>query len=163
MNQVRSSRLPIADRRSWLWLAIAAILLVFANGMYRLPLAGLLAPLFLIRFLRTRKVGAGYLLMMLALMAANIIAWWDLMPHFTTPVRIIFGLMTGLLYTIPFLLDRVLVGRLSGFVTTLVYPFAGAAVEFLTLWPDPIGMYGSWAYSQFSSVHLTQIASITGM
>lgn len=163
MNQVRSSRLPIADRRSWLWLAIAAILLVFANGMYRLPLAGLLAPLFLIRFLHTRKVGAGYLLMMLALMAANIIAWWDLMPHFTTPVRIIFGLMTGLLYTIPFLLDRVLVGRLSGFATTLVYPFAGAAVEFLTLWPDPIGTYGSWAYSQFSSVHLTQIASITGM
>jgi apolipoprotein N-acyltransferase len=163
MNQEHAPRLPIQDRRSWLWLAIAAVLFVFTNGMYRNALAGLLASLFLIRFLRTRKVGAGYVLMMLALMAANIIAWWDLMPHFTTPVRIIFGLMTGLLYTVPFLLDRVLVGRLSGFAATLVFPLANAAFEFLTLWPDPIGTYGSLAYSQFSSVHLTQVASITGM
>jgi apolipoprotein N-acyltransferase len=163
MNHAQASRLPIADRRSWLWLAIAAVLFVFANGMYRLPLAGLLAPLFLIRFLRTRKVGAGYVLMMLALMAANIVAWWDLMPNFTTPVRIIFGLMTGLLYTVPFLLDRVLVSRLSGFAATLVFPFANAAFEFLTMWPSPMGTYGAQAYSQFSSIHLTQVASITGM
>jgi apolipoprotein N-acyltransferase len=131
--------------------------------MYRNPLAGLLAPLFLIRFLRTRKVGVGYLLMMLVLMAANIIAWWNNMPVMTTPVRIIFGCIFGLLYTIPFLLDRILVGRFSGFAATLVFPFASAAFEFLTIWPNPMGTWGSLAYSQFSSVHLTQIASITGM
>ena len=163
MHQSHLSHLPIPDRRSNLWLAIATVLFVFTYGMYRNPLAGLLAPLFLIRFLRTRKVGAGYVLMMLALMAANIIAWWDLMPMFTTPIRIAFGVGTGLLYTIPFLLDRVLVGRFSGFAATLVFPFASAAFEFLTLWPNPMGTYGSLAYSQFSSVHLTQVASITGM
>ncbi len=160
---MQASRLPIPDRRSWLWLAIAAVLFVFTYGMYRNPLAGLLAPLFLIRFLRTRKVGAGYLLMMLALMAANIIAWWNNMPMMAIPVRIIFGLVTGLLYTIPFLLDRVLVSRFSGFAATLVFPFASAAFEFLTLWPNPMGTWGSLAYSQFSSLHLTQVASITGM
>ena len=163
MNQVNAARLPIPDRRSWLWLALAAVLFVFTYGMYRNPLAGLLAPLFLIRFLRTRKVGVGYLLMMLALMAANTIAWWNNMPTLAVPARIIFGLVTGLLYTIPFLLDRVLVSRFSGFVATLVFPFACAAFEFLTLWPNPMGAWGSLAYSQFSSLHLTQVASITGM
>jgi apolipoprotein N-acyltransferase len=163
MNQVQASRLPIQDRRSWLWLAIAAALLVFTYGMYRNPLAGLLAPLFLIRFLRTRKTGVGYLLMMLVLMAANTIAWWNNMPMFPIPARIIFGVVCGLLYTIPFLLDRVLVGRLSGFGATLVFPLANTAFEFLTLWPNPLSTQGSLAYSQFSSVHLTQIASITGM
>ncbi len=163
MNPVQTSRLPIPDRRSWLWLAIAAALFVFTYGMYRNPLAGLLAPLFLIRFLRTRKVGGGYLLMMLALMAANIIAWWNNMPTMAVPARIIFGLVTGLLYTIPLLLDRVLVSRFSGFAATLVFPSAIAAFEFLTLWPNPLGAWGSLAYSQFSSLHLTQVASITGM
>jgi len=163
MNTVQASRLPIPDRRSWLWLAIAAALFVFTYGMYRNPLAGLLAPLFMIRFLRTRKVGGGYLLMMLALMAANMIAWWNNMPVMAIPVRIIFGLVVGLLYTIPFLLDRVLVSRLSGFAATLVFPFACSAFEFLTLWPSPMGAWGSLAYSQFSNLHLTQVASITGM
>ncbi len=163
MNRVHAARLPIPDRRSWLWLAIAAVLFVFTYGMYRNPLAGLLAPLFLIRFLRTRKVGAGYLLMMLVLMAANIIAWWNNMPTLPIPARIIFGLVTGLLYTVPFLLDRVLVSRFSGLAATLVFPFASAAFEFLTLWPSPLGAWGSLAYNQFSSLHLTQVASITGM
>ena len=163
MNQVHAARLPIPDRRSWLWLAIAAVLFIFTYGMYRNPLAGLLAPLFLIRFLRTRKVGAGYLLMMLVLMAANIIAWWNNMPTMAIPARIIFGLVTGLLYTVPFLLDRVLVSRFSGLAATLVFPFASAAFEFLTLWPNPMGAWGSLAYNQFSSLHLTQVASITGM
>src|SRR3989304_865160 len=114
MNPVRAARLPIPHRRSYLWLAIAAVLFVFTYGMYRNPLAGLLAPVFLIRFLRARKVGGGYVLMMLALVASNIIAWWNLMPISTLPppARIIFGLATGLLYTLPFLLDRGPVGRL---------------------------------------------------
>ncbi len=165
MNPVPTPRLPIPDRRSYLWLALAGVLFVFTYGMYRNPLAGLLAPVFLIRFLRTQKVGRGYLLMLLALVASNIIAWWNLMPISTLPppARIIFGLATGLLYTIPFLLDRVLVGRFSGFPTTLVFPFANAAFEFLTLWPNPISTYGSLAYSQFSSLQLTQVMSITGM
>jgi apolipoprotein N-acyltransferase len=157
------NRYPLRDRWSSLWLVIAAVLFVFTYGMYRNPLAALLAQVFLIRFLRSRKIGVGYLLICLALVVANIISWWTLMPTNPTLVRIIMGSVFGLLYTIPFLLDRVLVGRFSGFATTLVFPFARAAFEFLTLWPNPLGTYGALAYSQFSSVYLTQLVSITGL
>ncbi|NJD58281.1 MAG: hypothetical protein FIA98_02650, partial [Anaerolineae bacterium] len=85
------------------------------------------------------------------------------MPTMTIPARIISGSIFGLLYTIPFLLDRVLVGRFQGFASTLVFPIIRAAFEFLTLWPNPLGTYGSLAYSQFSSVYLTQLTSITGL
>ena len=163
MTQRQPSNPPISDRRPYLWLAIATVLLVFTYGMYRNPLAALLAPVFLLRFLRTRKVGMGYLLICLALVAANIIAWWNLMPTLTTPARIIFGLVVGLLYSPAFLLDRVLVGRFRGFAATLVFPLAYTAIEFLTIWPNPMSTYGSLAYSQFSSLHLTQVMSITGM
>ncbi len=165
MNQKLASNPPVSDRWSYLWLAVATVLFVFTYGMYRNPLAGLLAPLFLIRFLRAQKIGKGYLLILLALVASNIIAWWNLMPISTLPppARIIFGLVTGTLYTIPFLLDRVLVGRFSGFAATLVFPFANAGVEFVNLFHNPVSTYGSLAYSQFSSLHLTQVASITGL
>jgi len=157
------NRYPLRDRWSYLWLAIATVLFVFTYGMYRNPLAACLAQVLIIRFLRSRKVGKGYLLMLLALVVSNIISWWNLMPTNPIPVRIISGFVFGLLYTIPFLLDRVLVGRFQGFTTTLVFPLTRAAFEFLTLWPNPLGTYGSLAYSQSSSVYLTQLASITGL
>src|SRR4030065_677250 len=93
------NRYPLRDRWSYLWFAIATVLFVFTYGMYRNPLAACLAQVFLIRFLRSRKIGVGYLLICLALVVANIISWWNLMPMFTTPVRIIYGLMVGLIYT----------------------------------------------------------------
>jgi apolipoprotein N-acyltransferase len=157
------SKYPQQDRWSYLWLGIAAVLFVFTYGMYRNPLAACLAQIFLIRFLRSRKVGVGYLLICLALVVANIISWWNLMPTLPIPARIISGFVFGMLYSIPFLLDRVLVGRFQGFATTLVFPLARSAFEFLTLWPNPMGTYGALAYSQFSSVYLIQLVSITGL
>ena len=157
------NRYPLRDRWSYLWLGIAAVLFVFTYGMYRNPLAAILAQLFLIRFMRTQKVGKGYLLICLALVVANIISWWNLMPTNPTPVRIILGFIFGLLYTFPFLLDRVLVGRFQGFASSLVFPFTRAAFEFLTLWPNPLGTYGALAYSQVSNAYLTQLVSITGL
>ena len=157
------NRYPLRDRWSYLWLGVAAVLFVFTYGMYRNPLAALFAQVFLIRFLRTRKIGKGYLLICPALVVANIISWWNLMPTNPIPVRIIYGFIVGLIYTIPFLLDRVLVGRFSGFASTLVFPITRAAFEFLTIWPNPMGTYGVLAYSQFSSVYLTQLVSITGV
>src|SRR4030065_2864750 len=126
-------------------------------------MAACLAQVFIIRFLHSRKVGRGYFLICLALVLANIISWWNLMPTNPTLVRIIMGSIFGLLYSIPFLLDRVLVGRFWGFASTLVFPFTRSAYEFLTLWPNPMGTYGALAYRQFSSVYLTQLVSITGL
>lgn len=163
MNERQTSKLPLSDRWSYVWLGIAFVLTMFTYGLNRVPLAGVLAPIFLLRFMRTRKTGVGWFLTFLALAAANVFAWWDLMPMFTNPIRIIFGFVTGFLYSIPFLLDRVLVGRFRGFAASLVFPFAYAAFEFLTIWPNPFSTYGSFAYSQFSSTYLTQIVSITGM
>ena len=163
MATISANRYPLRDRWSYLWLVIAAVLMVFTYGMYRNPMAACLAQVFIIRFLHSRKVGRGYFLICLALVLANIISWWNLMPTNPTLVRIIMGSIFGLLYSIPFLLDRVLVGRFNGFASTLVFPFTRAAFEFLTLWPNPMGTYGSLAYSQFSSLYLTQLTSITGL
>jgi apolipoprotein N-acyltransferase len=152
-----------SDRWSYLWLAIATFLLVFTYGMYRNPLAACLAPIFLIRFLRGQKAGRGFLLIFLALAIANTISWWNTTHVNTAVFRVIFGILVGFLYSIPFLLDRVLVRKFQGFAATLVFPFAASAFEFLIFWPSPVTTYGSLAYSLSSSPFITQLASISGL
>ena len=163
MTKNRVSTPHISDRWSYLWLGIAAVLLVFTYGMYRNVLAGMLAYVFLLRFLRTQKTGRGYLLILLALVVANTISWWNNMPTMPIPAKFIFGMVVGLLYSIPLLLDRLLVRRFQGFAATLVFPVTNTAFEFLTLWPNPMTTFGSLAYTQFGNVYLTQIVSITGL
>lgn len=163
---MKNERLETAgpsDRWSYLWLGLAAILLVFTYGMYRNPLAAIFAPLFLLRFFRSKNIGRGFLFVVLALTFSNIISWWNTSNEGTAIFRIIFGTVVGVLYSIPFLLDRVLVRKFQGFVSTLIFPVTFAAYEFLTFWLSPMSTYGSIAYSQFSNPTLTQLTSITGL
>jgi apolipoprotein N-acyltransferase len=153
-----------SGRWSYLWLAMAALLMAFTYGLYRNPLAALLAPVFLLRFFRAQRVGRGYLLVILALAVSSIISWWNVGNAFPIAIRIgFFGVIVGFLLSVPYLLDRVLVRRFQGFAATLVFPLANAGFDFLTTWPTPNTSDGSMAYSQFSSVYLTQLLSITGM
>lgn len=165
MYPKKATNPPISDRWSFLWLVIGAILVAFTYGMYRNPLAGCLAPVFLLRFFRGRKVGVGFLLTYLTISIVSIPAWWETGFSYTlpTPFRIVFAFFVGLMYTIPLLLDRILVRRFRGFATTLVFPLAITAFEFVSIWPNPMSAYGSLANSQFGSVYLTQLMSITGM
>jgi apolipoprotein N-acyltransferase len=164
MNPKHASTPPVSDRWPYLWLVVSAVLVFFTYGMYRIPLAGLLAYVFLIRFMRSRKVRVGYLFTYLVLVIANTISWWNTDSQTPPAIRIIFfGLVAGLLYSIPLLLDRVLVRRFRGFAATLVFPFASTGFEFLTIWPNPLSAFGSLANSQFGSLDLTQLMSITGM
>src|SRR5689334_10696583 len=50
------------DRTGYLWLIAAGVLFAFTAGRWTFPPAAWLAPLFLLRFLRTRQVGLGLFL-----------------------------------------------------------------------------------------------------
>ena len=52
-RSITSTHIP--DRLSYLWLAIAAALYLFTGGQWAIPLAAWLAPLFLLRFVRTQR------------------------------------------------------------------------------------------------------------
>jgi len=44
------------DRWSYLWLAIGAVLMLFAHGRWIIPLATWLAPIFILRFVHAKKL-----------------------------------------------------------------------------------------------------------
>jgi hypothetical protein len=60
----------VAVSHSWVWLAVAAALLVFSNGANTIPLAAWLSPLFLLRFVRKQSFKIGVPLVYLLLVGA---------------------------------------------------------------------------------------------
>jgi apolipoprotein N-acyltransferase len=92
-------------------------------------------------------------------------AWWTILGYGSSlPVFVItMAISTLFIGALPYLMDRVLVPRLPGFASTLVFPLAVTALEFLTISMNPMGSIGGQAYTQYNSQVLMQLVSVTGM
>jgi apolipoprotein N-acyltransferase len=157
----RPIQLPQSDARSWLWLAIAAGLLLFANGANNIWLAAWLAPLFLLRFVRRQRVWVGVVTAYVLLMATFMFQFRGMVP-IPGIGYYIFLVTYGIPLVLPYLVDRILSPRLRGLPATLVFPTAFVATEYLV----SLGPYGSWcsvAYTQFGNLTLLQLLSVTGL
>jgi apolipoprotein N-acyltransferase len=163
MSNERASTYPIADRWSYLWLALGTLLALFGSGRWTIPLAAWLGPVFMMRFVRTQKVFRGVILAWLGTYVMAVIGWWGMVP-LPTPVSLIV-LAVGTLTSIglSYLADRLLAPRLKGFVATLPFPLALTAADMLGATFNPIGSFGSPASTQYGNLALMQLLSVTGM
>jgi apolipoprotein N-acyltransferase len=147
--------------RSWVWLAIAVALLLFANGANNIPLAAWLAPVFLLRFVRSQSYKVG-------LPVAYLLLTTEFAFQFRGMVPIpgigyyIFLVVWGVPLVVPYIVDRALAHRLSGLTATLVFPTAWAATEYV-LSKGPYATWGSAAYSQYGNLPLLQLLAVTGL
>lgn len=146
-----------SDRLTWLWLAIGAILLPFANIQTVWPIAAWLAPVFLMRFSRARPLKVGLTLILVAQIFATAIGMrndYTAIP--AGPLLIGAILAYSLLFWLPFLLDRLLVARLQGVLRTLVFPLAAVTLNYLLLF-TPFHTLGSPAYTQYGNLPLMHL------
>jgi apolipoprotein N-acyltransferase len=164
MNEARIIY-PIRDRWSYLWLVIGTLLTLFSTGQWTIPLAAWLGSIFVLRFLRSQPVLKGYIFAWLTNFIVVSIAWWSILGYGSTLPAFLITMAISTLFigALPYLLDRLLVPRLTGFTSTLVYPLAVTALEFLTISANPMGSIGAQAYTQYNSQVLMQLVSITGM
>jgi len=150
----------VKDRWSYLWLLIGAGLLLFSNGRWNIPLATWLAPVFLIRVARTQPAIKGLGLVLIANVLASLFFWQGIIPGgLYLPVAC--GI--AVVYWLPYLADRLLFNRLGSFVATLVFPLLLVSLEYIHTVTNPLGRWGSLAYTQHSFLPLLQLLSITGM
>ncbi len=153
-----------SDRWAYLWLVIGALLLMLSTGRFGVALAAWLAPVFLIRFFRSRRVGRGYILILLGLFVAYGITWRSIISFFmfeSLPVYLAMAFFIALMGSLPLLADRLLTPRLKGFKATLVFPLTVTAMFFLYNLVSPMGSFGTVGYEQYSNQALTQLVSIT--
>jgi apolipoprotein N-acyltransferase len=149
---------------SILMLLAGSLLVGFSMGRWLAPLAAWIGPVLIIRYARDHKVGRGYLLVLAANILATFIGfiaiWLGGLPRPLVPFLIV-GI--GLLMSLPFLVDRLMYGRLKGFSSTFVYPLAATTLEFFYIHTNPLGTWGATGFTQYGDLPLMQLASVTGM
>jgi len=163
INELPRSPNQISPResRSWVWLTIAAVLLLFSNGADNIPIAAWLAPVFMLRFVRSQSLKVGLLVTYILLIAAFSFQFRGMVP-IPGVAYYIFLLIWGIPLVVPYIVDRLVAHKLTGPVATLVFPAAWAATEYLL----SRGLYATWgsaAYSQYGNLPLLQVLSITGL
>src|SRR5512139_3826976 len=145
-EQVRAS-----GSTAWAWLAVSAVLLLFANGRSDVAVAAWFAPVFMLRFVR-----AGRAWRLLPAYLVTTAAWaFQFRGMIPAPQPILAAVWAfygaGLL--LPFIADRLLANRIAGFASTLVFPCAAMGLDYL-LSLLPYGSWGSPAYSQYGNLPL---------
>jgi apolipoprotein N-acyltransferase len=153
----------MSDRWSYLWLATGALLMVFSNWRWLIPLATWLFPVFLLRFLRAQNLAPGFIIGALTCIVAGIVMMWGAFTlESLSALRFAYGAGYGAMVFLPFIADRLIAPRLKGFVSTLVFPLAWTTMQYFNSL-SPNATWGALAYTQYSNLPLMQIVSITGI
>lgn len=147
---------------AYAWLVLGGALQVLGFGKWIVPLAAWLAPVFLLHFTRETQTLGGVLWVWLALFVALSVSTHDVIP---IPGAAYFGVVAAISATmaLPFLADRLLAPYLPGFLSTLVFPIAWVALEFLASRLNPLGTWGGLGYTQHGNLPLIQLASVAGI
>ena len=135
----------------FVWLAIGGVFATLCLGKGTIPLAAWLAPIFLLHFARITRPIAGLLSIWLVLLVAAAVSNRGVIPlsGFTY-----FGVvsMIAIALTISYVADRLLAAQFAGFSSTLIFPLACVAVEFINTRTGPLGSWGSQQHARhFSS------------
>ncbi|WP_117209150.1 nitrilase-related carbon-nitrogen hydrolase [Allorhizocola rhizosphaerae] len=143
---------------SWLWLTLGGAILPFTLLQTTIPLAAWLAPLLLLRFSRTVK--ARWAVPALALVGA-LSTYASFRDVVSTDQMLVAAVGGAVLTPIPYAIDRLLAGRLTGIARTLVFPMADTALVFLFSTGD-FGSTGHVAGTQVGNLPLLQSAAVGG-
>jgi apolipoprotein N-acyltransferase len=164
MQTKRVSTPFVTDSWAYGWLAAGVVLMLLSTGGFGIAVAAWVAPVFLIRFLRSQRVSKGYWITLLGLYVAYAISWYAILVSLLPlPVYMIFIIFVAFLNSLPLLADRLLAQRVRGFTATLVYPLAVTTVYTLYNLISPMGSFGTPGYEQYTNSALVQIVSVTGL
>jgi apolipoprotein N-acyltransferase len=146
---------------SLLWMIVGASCFGVATRLATAPAAwiGLVS---LLHGLRSTRVVPGTACLWTAMYVALAIAKRDTMPMPGPPYFAIMA-VEATVVTAPFLLDRLVAPRLTGVASTLIFPIALAAAEFLRSRATTAASWGSIAYSQYGFLPLMQVAAVVGI
>ncbi|HEX2590611.1 MAG TPA: nitrilase-related carbon-nitrogen hydrolase [Rhizomicrobium sp.] len=138
--------------------------LLSVGGRWSLPLAAWLAPIVLLRFSRaSRPLVAIAAVVTVSFLQMIWMGAEDATNLASNPVTALLTFILGLIFAIPYIMDRLFAGRLSATGRLLLFPTVWAAVEFIVSSNLPVGTsIGVRAFTQGENMALIQIVSLTG-
>jgi apolipoprotein N-acyltransferase len=146
---------------SALILLAAFAFLMFSNGRFPIGACAWLGLLFMLRFTRQGKGLIRLPLAYLTLTLAFAFQFYGMTP-FGGFAYVLFSAAFGITLLFPYALDRYLGFRWQGLARSLIFPSALVLSEYAVSF-GPFGTWGSLAYSQYESLTLLQLLSVTGL
>jgi apolipoprotein N-acyltransferase len=165
-------RRHVMRHAAWIWFLLGFGGLMFSRVSHLLPtipVAILIAPVFILRFSRTRPGWRGTVGVLVGFLLSMNIALWALLDTgevvTTIAVNVVRSSMIALVYAVPFLVDRLVAAHLPGLAATLVLPTAMVAVPFLAGLDGPLEGGDAWTVYAHALGHrpLLQVASAVGL
>ena len=111
-----------------LWFFLGFGIFMFSRASRVIPLiipggiAILIAPVFILRFIRTQTPKKGILFTILGFILSFNIALWGLYGEEVIVFGVISSSMLAIVYSLPYIADRLIYPRLKGAVSTLTFP-----------------------------------------
>ena len=160
------------NKLSILWFILGFGIFMSSRASKIIPFIGvaiIIAPIFILRFIRAQSPKKGNLLTILGFLLSLNIALWGLFDVGDKTSSIIFNIVRSsvlaLLFSIPYIVDRLIYPKLkkNGILSTLSFPIAVTAIQFL------ISLEGPFDGDMLSAVYgyghpvFKQMASIAGL
>ena len=134
-----------------------------------IQVAILIAPIFILRFIRTQTAKKGILFTLLGFLLSMNIALWGLFDVGEGPMRLIFDLtrssLLAILYFLPYMLDRLIYPKFreKGGISTLTFPIIATAIFFLSSLEGPFDGSSAKGIFVYGPLVFKQLASIFGL
>lgn len=150
----------LKNRAKYIILIIGLVAYTFSGLNWNIGIAAWIAPVLLLYYSKNSKWSEIlFLILGIAIATAVSKSAENLSGIFL--VYITTGLSYALLYSLPFVLEKLLTGKGEKFYTTLVFPTAVVIVDYLlSLY---IGIWGHPAIAQYNNFNLIQITSLFGV
>ncbi|MFA9431064.1 nitrilase-related carbon-nitrogen hydrolase [Egicoccus sp. AB-alg2] len=143
-------------------LGAAGLCVAASTSNHAVPVLAWLAPVLLLRFVRTTPRTTGLVSAGVTYALAFAVAWHAQWP---VPPLLLAGLAT--VFFLPYVVDRLLGPRLRPGPRTLLLPFAWISVEYALVYlplleGSPIGAWAAVVHSQYGQLPLLQLLAVTG-
>jgi apolipoprotein N-acyltransferase len=151
----------MAHASSLLWLAGGAALFGLLTRV-AIPPAAWIALTLLVHASRSMPAWPGLPFLWVALYVALATGNRGILPV-SGPAYFAIVAFTATTVAVPFALDLVVASRFSGFASTIIFPVAFVAAEFLRSRFTPASTWGSIAYTQYGNLPVMQVAAVVGL
>jgi len=147
---------------NYVWLVAGCVLALWTQARAEIPIAMWIAPAFLLQFSHSQPAWLGLPILLAVSYLVIVVSERGMIPA-RGPAYFAYCIPIAVSSTVPFLADRLLASRITGFASTLVFPLAWAVMDFGASRFSPSSSWGSSAHTQHGNLPLIQMASVTGL
>jgi len=152
---------------SFVWFFLGFGLFMFTRSTFFVPVCIVLAPIFILLFMRSQNPGKGILLTLSGFCLSITIALWGLFDFgddtVTLPFNLIRSVLLAIVLALPYIADRLMVNKVKGFLGTFVFPVSATALYFLNSLEGPFDGDGVFSLYFIGDPAFKQFVSVAGL